>query len=101
MSVVISVAEPCRRQGVAEGGVKEWVGRRRREAGGWKLNKIKAKGHLFHVVSPLSYSTPRQKHSYLSYHNQMERSGNGQSKKKTKAVGMSLYREIYETSENK
>lgn len=61
MSVVISVAEPCGRQVVAEGGVKEWAGRKRSgEAEGWKLNKIKATGYLFCVVPLLSYSSPRQ-----------------------------------------
>lgn len=54
VSVVILVAEPCGRQGVAEGGMREWVGRRRKETRGWKLNKIKAARNLFHVVSTQS-----------------------------------------------
>jgi len=45
VSVGISVAEPCRQQGVTEGGVNGWAGGRN-EAEGWKLNKVKAKGHF-------------------------------------------------------
>lgn len=47
---------PGRRQVVTEGGLNQWVGRRRgRESRGWKLSKINTGGRNISLfVSPLS-----------------------------------------------